>query len=148
LSGGRAPPPGSARSDARLSRGPHAHGRASRVPWPIPCGLSLLPGGHPVCSLLRSRPGQSKTVLRAVRTRLSQQSHQSQCMTTHRMTTGRNSAMTLGDLLIAEVLACSLSMLLGYVIDLVRRRAASDDYGHDTLFGNGYRRAGQTWTGP
>jgi hypothetical protein len=23
-----------------------------------------------------------------------------------------------------------------------------DDYGHDTLFGNGDRRAGQTWTGP
>jgi hypothetical protein len=57
--------------------------------------------------------------------------------------------MTLADLLIAEVLACSLSMLFGYIVDLVRSRAAFDDRGYDDAsFWNKNRRADQTWAGP
>ncbi len=56
--------------------------------------------------------------------------------------------MTLAELFVAEVLTCSLSMLFGYVIDLVRSRPALDDHAQNASFPNRKRRADQTWAGP
>jgi hypothetical protein len=56
--------------------------------------------------------------------------------------------MTLAELLIAEVLACSSSMLLGYVIDLIRSRGAVRDHSHGASFSNKLHSALQRWDGP
>ena len=56
--------------------------------------------------------------------------------------------MILVFLIMAEILICSLSMLSGYAIDLVRSRTILADRGRDLSLTSRDRRAEKTWAGP